>query len=51
MINGDGPGVGDKKVGVKWSHGEGFGAGATDHGDWGDKYGKPGVIIIEFLRV
>ena len=52
LINDDGPGVNDNKAGVKWTHGEGYGGGGTYHADnYNDKFGKPGVIIIEVLEV
>ena len=38
-----GPGVGDNKAGVQWSHEEGYGGGGTYHG-YTQRYGRPGVI-------
>ena len=49
LINGAGPPVRFHKSGIKWSHGEGYGAGGTDHFDYDDNKGNSGVILVEVV--
>jgi len=50
LIDNDGPGVKDSKDSVRWSSGQGYGAGATYHVDNTNFHGNPGVIVVEVVE-